>query len=199
MQKRWRTEQPRGRTRRGGGGEEGFSGRKMAEEAGERRRILKLVNRTRSSASRFTFCAGTFATLPLVFLLLVLRSSPSSSLSLFISLSLGLFLLRSATAASSLPRRTLHPRLRGSDNGGLALSSWFIASFDCQVHADESTRPPFAYPLLPVSLFFLSLSLSRPLLLPPPTSTLSRAPGFCRTMFARRYASYGTYGSYVCS
>lgn len=49
---------------------------------------------------------------------------------------LSLFFLR-----SSLPRKPLYPRLRSSDNGGLALSSWFIASFDCQVHAGESTRP----------------------------------------------------------
>lgn len=86
--------------------------------------MLKLVNRTRSPGSRFTFCADLRD--------VASRIPPPLVLRIF-----SLFLLR-----SSLPRKPLRPRLRSSDNGGLALSSWFIASFDCQVHAGESDRPP---------------------------------------------------------
>lgn len=48
----------------------------------------------------------------------------------------------SSFARLFLRRQPSTPRLRGSDNGELALSSWFIASFDCQVHAAESVHPP---------------------------------------------------------
>lgn len=96
-------------------------------KTGNRQRMLKLVNRTnnKSRSGRFTFCAD-------------LRDV-ASRIPFCLSygfLSLSLFFLR-----SSSPRRTDRSRLCGSDNGGLALSSWFIASFDCQLHAGESTRP----------------------------------------------------------
>lgn len=63
---------------------------------------------------------------PFVFLLLVLGTPACSS----------------SFARLFLRRQPSTPRLRGSDNGELALSSWFIASFDCQVHAAESVHPP---------------------------------------------------------
>lgn len=111
--------------------------------------MLKLVNRTLGVPVVRLLFAWTFATLPLVFLLLVLRILLRSlSRSIPFTLSLSLFFLCSP-AASSATRRALHPRLRGSDNGGSALSSWFIASFDCQVHAGESTQPFPPSPSLP--------------------------------------------------
>jgi hypothetical protein len=84
--------------------------------------------------------------LPLVFLLCL---SYVSSLSFCLSLSLFSF------SVSSLLRKPLHPWFRSSDNGGLALSSWFIASFDCQVHAGESTRLSSSSmcPMLPLLCF----------------------------------------------
>lgn len=147
--------------------------------------MLKLVNRTRSQGSRFTFCTDlrdVASRIPL--------ACPPIILSFSLSLSLSLYPPRSSVSrffapASSLPRRTLHPRLRGSDNGGLALSSWFIASFDCQVHAGESTRRP-SRSLPPL----LSLSLFRFLVLPPPTSGVGRAVAFAAL---RLRFPYGTY------
>lgn len=142
--------------------------------------MLKLVNRTRSQGSRFTFCTDlrdVASRIPL--------ACPPIILSFSLSLSLSLYPPRSSVSrffapASSLPRRTLHPRLRGSDNGGLALSSWFIASFDCQVHAGESTRRPSRSlpPLLSLSLPLSFSCTSSP--------DLRRRPcgGFRRATFA---------------
>lgn len=98
--------------------------------------------------SRFTFCVDLRDVASRIPPLLVLR---------IFSLSLSLLSLR-----SSLPRKPLHHGLRSPDNGGLALSSWFIASFDCQVHVGESTRP---HPLV-CARRFLSYASS-------PTSTVS--------------------------
>lgn len=157
--------------------------------------MLKLVNRTRSQGSRFTFCTDlrdVASRIPL--------ACPPIILSFSLSLSLSLYPPRSSVSrffapASSLPRRTLHPRLRGSDNGGLALSSWFIASFDCQVHAGESTRRPSrSLPLL------LSLSLSPSFVF---LYFLPRPPASAVRWLSPRYVCASrmelTYGSRVCS
>lgn len=107
--------------------------------------MLKLVNRTRSPGSRFTFCAD---------LRHVASHMPSLLLLYESSLPFSLFFLRSC-----LPRKPLHPRFRSSDNGGLALSLWFIASFDCQVHAGESTRPSSSPYVRDASSLMLRLQL----------------------------------------
>lgn len=88
--------------------------------------MLKLVNR--GPGSRFTFCTDFRD---------VASRMPSLLLSYESSLLLPLFFLPFMSPKEASPSR----RFRSSDNGGLALSLWFIASFDCQVHAGESTRP----------------------------------------------------------
>jgi hypothetical protein len=61
------------------------------------------------------------------------------------------------------------------------LSSWFIASFDCQVHAGESTRPSSSSRVPDASALMLRLRL-----LP----TYSTCPSLCLPR--------GTYGGRVC-
>lgn len=95
--------------------------------------MLKLVNRTRSPRVVGLLFARPFATLPLVFLLLVLRIVPLPP--------------SAERRESSPPPDSVAPTMVGP-----ALSSWFIASFDCQVHAApaaESSRG-FSHPPPPV-------------------------------------------------
>lgn len=116
--------------------------------------MLKLVNRTRRPPVVDLLFARTFATLPLVF-----ASCMSSESSLAPPLSRWrLRLLRRELSSNlSLPPQTPS----GSDNGGLALSSWFIASFDSRVHDSVSPTVSFTSSLRTNSIpYSLSLSLS---------------------------------------
>lgn len=106
--------------------------------------------------------AWTFATLPAC-----LSLPPAPPPLVFLLLVLGTPACSSSFARLFLRRQPSTPRLRGSDNGELALSSWFIASFDCQVHAAESVHPP-SFPRPP------RFSPSPPLSLPLPPCPAAR-------------------------
>lgn len=148
--------------------------------------MLKLVNRTRSQGSRFTFCTDlrdVASRIPL--------ACPPIILSFSLSLSLSLYPPRSLSLVSSLQPRLFRGEPSTPDSVAPTMEgSHCLRGLSLPSIAKYTPASPPVVPPVPCRFYSLSLSLFRFLVLPPPTSGVGRAVAFAAL---RLRFPYGTY------